>query len=409
MFNLDRWQEIGLSLSRNRFRTTITALSVAWGIFMLVILLGAGQGLENATRWQFRDDATNSLWMFAGKTTLPHEGQAVGRELTFTNADFDQISQQPEVDHATGRFRRWTNSIVRYRDRHSSFGIRSVHPDHQFLEMTQMISGRFLNDLDLTQRRKVVVIGIEVAKYLFRGSEPIGKWVEIGGLQYKVVGVFEDEGSAGEMRQVYIPITTAQAAYNGANSMAMIMVTVGDATAAEATALTENFRHQLARKHHFDPLDKRAMRVRNNVERFEQVSTTFTLLSGFVWLVGLGTITAGIVGVGNIMLVSVTERTREIGLRKALGATPASIIGLIMQEAIVLTSVSGYFGLVAGVVVLELMIRFLPANDYIRDPEVNFGAALVALFLLVVFGALAGFFPAARAAAVRPIDALRSK
>jgi len=409
MFSLDRWQEIGLSLSRNRFRTTLTALSVAWGIFMLVILLGAGRGLENATRWQFRDDATNSVWMFAGKTTLPHEGQAVGRELTFTNADFEQISQQYEVEHATGRFRRWTNSIIRYRDRQSSFGIRSVHPDHQFLEMTRMISGRFLNDLDLTHRRKVVVIGIEVAKYLFRGADPIGKWVDIGGLQYKVVGVFEDEGSVGEMRQVYIPITTAQAAYNGSNSMAMIMVTVGDATAAEANALTERFRNQLARRHHFDPRDKRAMRVRNNVERFEQVSTTFTLLSGFVWLVGLGTITAGIVGVGNIMLVSVTERTREIGLRKALGATPASIIGLILQEAIVLTSISGYIGLVAGVVVLELMIRFLPPNDYIRDPEVNFGAALGAMVLLVVFGALAGFFPAARAAAVRPIDALRSE
>jgi putative ABC transport system permease protein len=409
MFSVDRWQEIAESLGRNRFRTLVTALSVSWGIFMLVILLGVGQGLENATRWQFRDDATNSLWMFAGKTTLPFQGQAVGRTVTFTNDDFDQISELERVDHATGRFRRWTNSIVRYRDRSSSFGIRSVHPDHQFLEMTQIISGRFLNDLDISERRKVVVIGIEVSKYLFRGADPIGEWVEIGGLQYKVVGVFEDMGSVGEMRQVYIPITTAQVAYNGVNSMAMIMVTVGESTAAQATILTEDVRRLLARKHKFDPNDKRALRVRNNVERFEQVSNTFSLLSGFVWLVGLGTITAGIVGVSNIMLVSVSERTREIGLRKALGATPGSIIALIMQEAIVLTSISGYAGLVAGVSVLELMIRYLPENDYVRDPEVNFGAALVAMALLVFFGALAGFFPAARAAAVRPIDALRSE
>jgi putative ABC transport system permease protein len=275
--------------------------------------------------------------------------------------------------------------------------------------MTQIISGRFLNDLDISERRKVVVIGIEVSKYLFRGADPIGEWVEIGGLQYKVVGVFEDMGSVGEMRQVYIPITTAQVAYNGVNSMAMIMVTVGESTAAQATILTEDVRRLLARKHKFDPNDKRALRVRNNVERFEQVSNTFSLLSGFVWLVGLGTITAGIVGVSNIMLVSVSERTREIGLRKALGATPGSIIALIMQEAIVLTSISGYAGLVAGVSVLELMIRYLPENDYVRDPEVNFGAALVAMALLVFFGALAGFFPAARAAAVRPIDALRSE
>jgi len=409
MFSLDRWQEIAESLNRNRFRTAITALSVAWGIFMLVILLGAGQGLENATRWQFRDDATNSLWIFGGETTLPWKGQAVGREIKFTDGDYEQISNMEEVEHSTGRFRRWTNSIVRYGDRHSSFGIRSVHPGHQYLEMTKVIRGRYLNDLDLAQKRKVVVIGVEVAKYLFRGVDPIGEWVEIGGLQYKVVGVFEDVGSIGEMRQVYIPLTTAQLAYNGANSMAMIMVTVGDATAAEAATITDGMLNKLARKHNFNPNDKRALRIRNNVERFEQVSTTFTLLSGFVWLVGLGTVGAGIVGVSNIMLVSVTERTREIGLRKALGATPGSIIGMIMQEAIVLTSVSGYVGLVAGVAVIELMIRFMPENDYIRDPEVNFGATLLAMLLLVFFGALAGFFPAARAAAVRPIDALRSE
>lgn len=396
-------------MNRNRFRTAITAMSVAWGIFMLVILLGAGQGLENATRWEFRDDATNSLWMFSGKTTMPYQGQAVGRELKFTDADYEQISNLEEVEYATGRFQRWTNSVVKYGDRHSSFGIRSVHPDHQYLEMTDVVRGRYLNDLDIRQKRKVVVIGIEVAKYLFRGVDPIGEWVEIGGLQYKVVGVFEDVGSIGEMRQVYIPITTAQAAYNGVNEMAMIMVTVGDATAAEAEVLTDKVLNSLARKHHFDPRDKRALRVRNNVERFEQVSTTFTMLNAFVWLVGLGTVMAGIVGVSNIMLVSVTERTREIGLRKALGATPASIIAMVMQEAIVLTSASGYAGLVAGVVVLELMIRFLPENTYIRDPEVNFGAALFAMFLLVFFGAMAGFFPAARAAAVRPIDALRSE
>ncbi len=409
MLSIDRWQEIAESLNRNRFRTAITAMSVAWGIFMLVILLGAGKGLENATHWQFRDDATNSLWIFGGETTLPHKGQAVGREIIFTDGDFDQISTQDGIEHATGRFRRWTSSIVRYGDRHSNFGIRSVHPDHQYLEMTDMTSGRFLNDLDIEQKRKVVVIGAEVAKFLFRGLDPIGEWVEIGGLQYKVVGVFTDVGSVGETRQVYIPITTAQAAYNGVNSMAMIMVTVGDATAAEAATLTETFRRRLARKHHFNPEDRRAIRVRNNVERFEQVTTTFTLMSGFIWLVGLGTVGAGIVGVSNIMLVSVTERRREIGLRKALGATPGSIIVMIVQEAIVLTSAAGYAGLVAGVVALEMMTRFLPENDYVRDPEVNFTAAITAVLLLVFFGALAGFFPAARAAAVRPIDALRSE
>ncbi len=406
---IDRWQEVFESLNRNRFRTAITAASVAWGIFMLVILLGVGQGLQNATTWQFRDDAVNSIWIFGGETSLPWDGQAVGRSIMFTDSDFDQVSDLSTVEHKTGRFRRRSNSVISYRDRHQPFNVRSVHPDHKYLENTIITSGRYLNDMDLDLKRKVVVIGAEVSKYLFRGADPIGEWLQIGGLSYKVVGVFEDVGGEGEMRQVYIPITTAQLAYNGVNTMAMIMVTVGDASVAQTEALTDRIRNQMARNHHFDPSDSRAVRVRNNVERFAQVQTTFQMIGAFVWLVGLGTVGAGIVGVSNIMLVSVNERTQEIGLRKALGATPASIIWMILSEAVALTAFSGYVGLVGGVSVIELMVRFMPENDYVRNPEVNFAGALVAMVVLVFFGALAGFFPAARAAAVRPIDALRSE
>lgn len=406
---IDRWQEVFESLNRNRFRTSITAASVAWGIFMLVILLGVGQGLQNATTWQFRDDASNSIWIFGGETSLPWDGQPVGRSIMFTDADFEQVADLSTVEYKTGRFRRRNNSIVKYKDRYQPFSIRSVHPDHKYLENTIITSGRFINDVDLAQKRKVVVIGTEVAKFLFRGVNPISEWLQIGGISYKVVGVFEDVGSEGEMRMVYIPITTAQLAYNGSNTMAMIMVTVGDATVEQTEALTDRIRSQFARNHHFDPKDSRAIRVRNNVERFAQVQTTFTMIGAFVWLVGLGTVGAGIVGVSNIMLVSVTERTQEIGLRKALGATPASIIWMILLEAVVLTGFSGYVGLVAGVGVIELLVQFMPENDYVRNPEVNFVGALTAMAVLVFFGALAGFFPAARAAAVRPIDALRSE
>ena len=409
MFSIDRWQETWESLNRHRFRTLITAMSVAWGIFMLVVLLGTGDGLQNAIYHQFRDDATNSIWVFAGETSLPFKGQAVGRQLTFTDADYEALSTWDRVDNSTGRFRRWTQSEMRYGDRHQSFGVRSVHADQREIGKINITSGRFLNDYDIDQKRKVVALGDEVAKFLFLDADPIGEWIEIGGLSYKVVGVFKDPGDVGEVRTVYIPMTTAQVAYNGVNSMAMITVTVGDATGAEATEIAEGFRQTLARSHRFDPDDPRALRIRNNLERFEQIQTTFALLRGFIWIVGIGTVCAGIVGVSNIMLVSVTERTREIGLRKALGATPASIIAMVMQEAVVLTSVSGYLGLVAGVAVLEVLIQFMPENDYIRDPQVHIGGALVAIGLLVFFGALAGFVPAARAARVRPIDALRTE
>jgi putative ABC transport system permease protein len=404
---IDRLVEIAQNLTRNGTRTLLTAMSVAWGIFMLVVLLAAGTGLENALLWQFRDDATNSIWLWPGQTSRAWQGYRVGRRIQFTNADHDRIAALPGVEHITSRFMARSGNTITYEGRVGNFDVRSCHPAHQHLERTQIVSGRFLNDDDLAQRRKVVVLGEEVVRHLFRGTEPLGAWVDVGGIAYRVVGVFTDDGGLGELQKVYIPITTAQTAYGGGDRVNAILFTIGDMTLAESKELEQLVKRELAAAHHFDPEDARAVRLRNNLEQVEKVTSTMTVIRAFLWLVGLGTVAAGVVGVGNIMLVSVSERTAEIGLRKALGATPARVVFEILQEALLLTGVSGYAGLVVGVALVETVERLLPDNEYVRNPQVDLGVAFAAIGVLVVAGLAAGVAPAWRAASIDPAHAIR--
>ena len=410
ILSLDRWQEIFDTIRRNKLRTFLTSLSVAWGIFMLVLLLGAGTGLRNGVEHDFRDDAINSLWLWSGNTSMPFEGHGIGRRIQFTNADYDLIAQRfPAAEHLTGRFYLRGNLMVSYGAKNSSFDVRSVHPAHRHLENTIITAGRFLNDLDLAERRKVAVIGEAVARFLFGEADPLGAWIQINNIQYKVIGIFRDEGGEGELRKIYIPISTAQMAYGGGNDIHQLMFTVGDAGTEQSKRIEQEVRTLLAGRHRFAPEDKRALRIRNNLERAATINALFDGIQLFVWVIGGLTVIAGIVGVSNIMLISVKERTKEIGVRKALGATPGAIVGQIVQEAIVLTGVSGYLGLVAGIGLLELVNRYVPESDYLRNPQVDLGVALVATGLLVFCGALAGYFPARRAARVDPVVALRDE
>jgi len=294
-----------------------------------------------------------------------------------------------------------------YKDRVGDFDIRSCHPAHQYLERTIITRGRFLNDDDLAQRRKVVVLGEEVVRHLFRGADPIGEWVDIAGVAYRVIGTFTDDGGIGELQKVYVPITTAQTAYGGGDRVNAILFTFGDMTLEQSETLAEQVRRELAAAHYFDPEDLRAVRVRNNLESVQRVTNTMNVIRAFLWLVGLGTIAAGVVGVGNIMLVSVAERTSEIGLRKALGATPLRVVFEILQEALLLTGVSGYAGLVAGVAVIEILERALPDNEYLRNPEIDLGVAFIAIGVLILAGLGAGIMPAWRAASIDPAHAIR--
>lgn len=407
--SIDPLVELYETLRTSKLRTAITAFSVAWGIFMLVILLGAGSGIENGAEHEFRDDATNSLWVYRGTTSLPFEGHKIGRNVQLTDDDYDAIQRNVAgVEHITGRFYLSGQFTVSYKGTVSSFDVRSCHPGHQFIENTIITSGRFINDLDLRDHRKVAVIGPVAVDRLFHKANPIGEWIDVHGTMYRVVGVFDDVGGEEEQSKIYIPITTAQMAYGGASQIHQIMFTIGDATVPESESAVLETKRLLAGRHHFDPADKRAIFVRNNVDDFQRIVALFARIRAFIWIVGLGTIVAGIVGVSNIMLISVRERTKEIGIRKALGATPLRIITQILMESFVVTGTAGYLGLVAGLGALELVRAEVPPSDFFRDPEASFGVVVSATLVLVVSSLLAGYFPARLAARVNPIVALRA-
>jgi putative ABC transport system permease protein len=406
----DKWQEIFSTINKNKLRTFLTGFSVAWGIFMLIILLGSGQGLQNGVQHQFADDATNSLWVYQGMTSKPYKGTNSGRKVRFTNADYvDTKRLDKHIDHISGRFYVGSKTMS-FGNNYGSYDIRAVNPGHKYIENTEIISGRFLNPLDMENYSKVMVIGDVVRKDLFKnGLNPLGKYVKVGNIPFKVIGVFKDAGGNGEMRKVYIPVTTAQRVFNGGNRLDQIMFTVGNASLEQTKEIEKKLRTEFAKVHHFDPTDRRAIRISNTLDEYQKVMNLFLGIRIFIWIIGIGTIIAGIVGVSNIMMIVVKERTKEIGIRKALGATPGSIIGLILLESVVITSMAGYIGLMAGVGLLELVNKTMPPSDFFRNPEANLSIAVTAMALLVLAGAIAGFIPARKAASIKPIEALRDE
>jgi putative ABC transport system permease protein len=412
MFNVDRWREILDTLWRNKLRSGLTAFSVAWGIFMLVFLLGMGTGLQNGVQTSFADDATNAVWLFSGRTSIPYDGMPVGRRIIFTNGDVVALDGLDGVDKITGLFLIGDNrqpNLTRVANNVGAYDVRSVHPDHLYLENTIITAGRFVNDVDLREKRKVCVIGEPVARYLFDTTDDvIGRWVEINGIPFQVVGLFTDEGGDGEREKIYIPITTSQTAFNGADHVHMTMFTMrSDVTVAESKHMADAAVARLAAAHHFSPGDKQAVRVRNNVEQFENFVQIFGGIRMFVLVMGICSLVAGVIGVSNIMMIVVRERTREIGVRKALGAKPADIVISILQESVFITTVAGYLGLVAGIGGLALIDHLIPPTEMFAHPEVNLTVALGATLLLVIAGALAGLFPARVAARLNPIKAMR--
>jgi putative ABC transport system permease protein len=420
MFSLDRWTEVLITIGRSKLRTALTLISVAWGIYVLVFLLGLGQGLDNGLHEQFARDATNGIWITANKTSIAHDGYNIGRKITFENRDFDRAKALPPapgapgIDHISGQFfirggRFGGGEMLTKRNgKANSFQINAVHPDAFYLGAHVIAAGRFLDQADVAQRRKSAVIGGPVREFLFAGENPIGQWLQIAGVPFQVVGVFSDPGGAEQERQIYIPVSTAQLAFNGVDHLSLLEFTVGDANAAQTKELTDRVVAQLAERHQFDPKDPQAVRVQNNVEQFERFQKLFWLISTFVTFIGLGTLSAGVVGVSNIMMIAVKERTKEIGVRKALGATPVSIVFMIIQEAVFLTGVAGLLGMAAGVFTLEIMGRVIE-SDFVKNPSIDLRVGVLATLGLVVAGALAGYFPARAAARVNPIHALRDQ
>jgi putative ABC transport system permease protein len=411
MFSLDRWMEVFDTIRRNKLRTALTAISVAWGIFVLVFLLGLGNGLNNGMRTSFARDATNGVWITANKTSEPHAGYDVGRRIMFENRDYELAKGTSGVERITGQHfiggQRFGSTMTKRGGKANAFAVNAMHPDAIYLNAHEMVAGRFLTEADIRERRKSVVVGRPVAAFLFEGEDPIGGWIEVAGVPFQVVGVFSDPGGNEQERQMYIPITTAQLAFNGADRLGTLSFTVGNAGPDEAQAIIDTVVGQLAERHKFSPTDRQAVRVNNNVEQFQRFQMLFWIISFFVFLIGMGTLAAGVVGVSNIMMIAVKERTKEIGVRKAIGATPRSIVMMIVQEAVFLTGVAGLLGLSGGVACLELLSGV--DSEFIKSPSVGIGTGVIATAILVLAGALAGYFPARAAARVNPIHALRDQ
>jgi len=415
MVNLEQSREVFDSLWRHKLRSGLTSLSVFWGMLMLVLLLGSGNGLQRGVTFQFKDDAINSIWIYPGVTSMPYRGLPSGRSIQFTNSDYQDIRQEePAVDRLTGRYYLQGEYSVSRGDRSSSYYIRCVHPDHQYLENTEVTEGRYLNVFDMQGFRKVCVIGVDVAAGLYDPQETvIGTYIKIKGVLYQVIGIFNDSGGRNENKQIYLPISTAQRIDNGQDNVSQLMMTMYSSDIASSIQLETSLRNRLADVHRFDPADEQAIYISNSLEEFKRFLGLFAGIQVFIWIIGILTLIAGIIGISNIMLISVTERTREIGVRKALGATNRSIVSMIMQESILITGIAGYLGMMLGIGLLWVVNAYVlpstPSDETMfLNPGVTPGVVIGALSILVISGGLSGLIPAIRAVRIAPAVAMKS-
>lgn len=415
MFDIDKWSEIYATVRKHKLRTFLTAFGVFWGIFMLVVLLGAGNGFENGVINGF-NIAKNTVFVWSQRTSIPYKGLKPGRSVQFTNDDMIAIRQSiPEVSVLAPRNHMRGSFTVKRNTKSASFSVYGEYPDYTGVKPTEMIDGRFINNLDIKERRKTAVIGTRVQKVLFGDENPIGQYINIKGVYFRVVGIFKGRGSTEDNQEdaqtIFIPGTTLQQAYNQYNKVDFFAMVPQDGI--PAAIIEKKVKDLLASRHSIHPDDVRALGSANVEEEFKRVQGLFIGIKGFSWVVSIGTIIAGIIGVGNIMLIVVKERTKEIGIRKALGATPWSIISLIIQESIVITGAAGYIGLVTGtglIALLNYLLKeFKAEGRFFANPEVNLTIAATALALLVICGAIAGLIPATKAARIDPVVALRDE
>lgn len=406
MFDYDKWNEIYYSLKKNKLRAFLTGFSVGWGIFMLIILLGMGQGLQNGVQMQFSSDAVNSVWLGGGMTSMPYNGLKQGRNIRFKNSDYEAIKKDfPEVDNVSARLNVWGGSSISYNGEYGTFDLKAIHPKHQVVENIELVEGRFINEKDITDFRKTAIIGKLAKEILFKDEDALGKNVEINGINFQIVGVFKDAREQ-EMKRLYLPISVFQKLFSGNEDIGQLTMTAPMETQAEMDSLESRLRAKIAQLHKFNPVDKRAVWVWGNFSEYIQFMKLFGGIKAFIWIVGLLTIVAGIVGVSNIMLVVVKERTKEIGIRKAIGAPPSSIISLIVFESVVVTSIAGYIGMLPGVFLLEFVSKNLPAGEFFANPSVDFKVIVISILVLVFAGVIASYLPARKAALIKPIEAL---
>jgi|TARA_B110000444_G_scaffold75124_1_gene70777 putative ABC transport system permease protein len=410
MFSRDRWLEIFDSIKKNKLRTFLSGFTVALGILIFVVLFGFGNGLDNTFDKFFKDDALNTMWVRSGRTSKPYMGYKANRRIEFDNKDLEDITSMFEfyIEGITPRISE--NADLGYKLKSNNYSIRGVAPSHQKNEMTIMMEGRYINGLDVENKERNVVLGRLVKQDLFGEEDALGKFVSGGGRSWKVVGVYQDDGGDNEERIVYVPYTTLQLIQKNTDKLGQIIISYKPEIGyVGAVAFEKQLKNYLKQKKFIDPTDPRGVFIRSAASDLKENDQFKSALSSIILFVGIGTLLAGIIGISNIMVFVVKERTKELGIRKAIGATPGSIIGMILQEAIFITSISGYFGLIAGIGILKLVGNTLEEDYYITDPYVDLNTAIFATLLLIGFGAIAGYIPAKRAAKIKPIEALTDK
>jgi len=415
MFNIERWQEIFETIRKNKLRTFLTSLSVASGIFILVILLGFSSGIQNGVKSQFESDATNRIQVSTRVTTKGYKGLNPGRRLQMTNKDYENLNQKYEehIEYKTSLYNTWGGQI-NYKEKQGNYRIEGAFPDQQFIENATLVNGRFINNSDIDGSRKVGVLGYQMKQDLFGDKDAVGETVILNdNINFTVVGVYTDPGGTREETRLFIPMTTAQKVFNAGENINRIAYTVKmsdsfDEAVALSAAMSQSIDQDLRTRFSVAPDDRIAVRVNDTLEEAKKIYGLIDTIRAVFWFIGIGTIIAGVVGVGNIMLIIVKERTKEIGIRKALGALPSEIIWMVLQEAIFITSLAGLIGLFSGVGLLELVGPQIEA-DFIKYPKVDFVTSITTVIILIVAGALAGFIPARRAANIKPIEALRDE
>ena len=409
MFDLDRWREIFQSINKNKLRSIMSGFTVAFAILLFTLLFGVVSGLKNTFEGAFVDNAVNSMIVRVWKTSKPFNGMQSGRRIQLKNPDYNYLAEKydSKIDLMTARI--FKNFSISHKNKQDNYSITAVHPDHQFLEKTIITEGRYINQLDINESSKVIVIGRLVKSDLFGQKPALGKRVNVGGISYKVIGIFSDDGGDNEERISYIPVTTAQKLYGNNDYLNQIRIGYNeDLNLDEAIAFGKLVERDMRSKLDIHPDDQSALSVRNMAEVSKGVDVFMIALFFIVIFIGSGTLIAGIIGISNIMIFVIKERTKEFGIRKALGAKPSSIVGMVVQESVLITTIAGYLGLTLGTYVLSLIGNSLEKDYFIKDPSVSQGLVVGATFVLIISGLIAALVPARKASQIKPVVALRA-
>ncbi|MDR2690966.1 MAG: ABC transporter permease [Dysgonamonadaceae bacterium] len=418
MFDLDKWTEIFDTIRKNKLRTFLTGLSISWGIFMFCFLLCAGNGLKNGVTSNFASRSVNSYDFWGRRTSKPYQGFPDNRPINLNENDLRLAREQlPQTVHVSGRIS--TDLEVSYKSGSTSCSFQGVEPEYMRINGIKISDGqgRFVNDMDMKENRKVAVINRRAKDVLFRDSAAVGKQVIAGGLGYTVIGVFTED-SWGNDAKAYIPFSTAMLLYNKGRDIGSIHFTVnGLETKEKNEVFKEQLRKKLAGLHVFDLEDERSVGIWSRLEDYLQTQGIFNGISAFIWIIGIGTLIAGVISIGNIMLITVRERTREFGIRKAIGAKPSSIMGSILMESVLMTSVFGYAGMFLGVGTGELINSILlnlppeaqEVSHIFQNPTIEVNIAVGAMLILIVSGVLAGAYPAWKASRISPVIAMKEE